>query len=197
MKRLILVRHGQTEWNADRRLQGQSDIALSDFGRDEARALAPMIATLSPDYAVTSDLVRASETATLIGAAATSDPRLREQALGRWEKSLIADLPGEEYSSWRAGQFTPPGGESWLAFRARIGIALAEVLAQAKTTALAVFHGGVIRAALDVLLDLPPSRIIPVGPGSLCILAFPDGPTSARLEAFNIRPGTVDLDAPD
>ena len=197
MKRLILVRHGQTEWNAARRLQGQTDIALSDHGRAQARALAPMIASLGPDHAMTSDLARAAETAILIGATATPDRRLREQALGQWEGGLIADLPPEDYRGWRAGQFTPPGGESWTEFRARVGAALGKTVEQAQATALAVCHGGVIRAALDALLGLPPSRIVPVGPGSLCILAFPDGPASARLEAFNLRPGTVDLDAPD
>ena len=60
--RLLLVRHGETEWNAARRLQGQADIALSDRGRDQARRLRPVIEALRPDRVVTSDLLRAAET---------------------------------------------------------------------------------------------------------------------------------------
>lgn len=65
--RLLLVRHGQSEWNATRRLQGQADIVLSDMGREPARRLAPLIAAIGPDRAITSDLVRAAETADLLG----------------------------------------------------------------------------------------------------------------------------------
>lgn len=198
MKRLILVRHGQTEWNADRRLQGQTDIALNDRGRGQARALAPMVADLAPDHAVTSDLKRAAETARLLGVAATPDPALREQDLGVWTGRAIADILADtpdDYRNWRAGRFVPEGAESWDGFRTRIKSALDAALAACDRTAVIVCHGGVIRAALDATLDLTPARIIPVGPGSLTILAFPD--TQARLEAFNVRAGTVELNAPD
>lgn len=199
MKRLILVRHGETEWNALRRLQGQTDIALSDHGRGQARALAPLVATLAPDLALTSDLRRAAETAALLGyGQAHPTPDLREQSLGEWSGRDIADLLADapqDYRDWRAGRLTPPGGETWEMFRARVVHALTGAIAGCSQTALAVCHGGVIRAALDGLIGLAPSRIIPVGPASLTILAQ-DGP-DIRLEAFNVAGHPPQLDAPD
>lgn len=198
MKRLILVRHGETEWNANRRLQGQTDIALNDRGRSQARALATLVADLAPDHAVTSDLARAAETATLLGAVAHPDMRLREQSLGDWTGREIADIVADtpqNYRDWRAGRFVPSGAESWAEFRKRVVAALDDARGGADQTALVVCHGGVIRAALDAVLQIAPSRIIPVGPGSLTVIAYPDD--LPRLEAFNVRSGNVELNAPD
>lgn len=192
MKRLVLVRHGETEWNALRRLQGQTDIALNDRGRGQAPAPAPAPA---PDLAVSSDLKRAAETALLLGVDARPEPRLREQDLGDWSGREIAALDAGEYQAWRAGQFVPEGAETWAVFRARVALAMRDALAAAERTAVLVCHGGVIRAALDAALELAPSRIIPVGPGSMTVLAYPSG--GARLEAFNLRGGSLELNAPD
>lgn len=83
--RLLLVRHGQSEWNAGRVLQGQADVPLSDLGRAQAAALAPTIAALAPDRAVTSDLQRAAATAAILGYPdARPDPALREIDVGVW-----------------------------------------------------------------------------------------------------------------
>lgn len=195
MKRLILVRHGETAWNAGRKLQGQTDVPLNEKGRAQARALAPLVAGLRPDLAITSDLSRAAETAKLLGVDARLEPGLREQNLGDWSGMEISALDPQQYRDWRAGLFRPPGGEIWAEFRARIAVQIRAAVDEAQETALLVCHGGVIRAALDAALDLAPSRIIPVGPGSLSVLAYPTG--TARLEAFNVRPGSLDLDAPD
>ena len=92
--RLILVRHGQSTYNAQLRLQGQADPPLSEAGREEARALAGAL----PPFAqvVTSDLVRASETAALLGYPdATRDPRWREIDIGEWQGRSLADFPDE------------------------------------------------------------------------------------------------------
>ena len=79
MKRLFLVRHGESEWNAVRRLQGQADISLSAKGEAQATALASTVAQLAPDRVVTSDLRRAYQTASLLGYPdAQRDHRLRE-----------------------------------------------------------------------------------------------------------------------
>ena len=199
MKRLLLVRHGESEWNAIRRLQGQADIELSTRGEQQARALAPMIGTYRPDLVVTSDLRRAAHTAELLGYPdAKREPGLREHDVGAWTGEAIADIKAREldnYLGWRAGTHTPRDGESWDRFCQRIDAVLGQVLAEAEDTALLVCHGGVIRAALFVSLGLEPARIIPVGPASLTILAFPD--TSARLEAFNVSAAKPVLDAPD
>ncbi|HEX2148417.1 MAG TPA: histidine phosphatase family protein [Pseudorhizobium sp.] len=199
MKRILLVRHGESEWNAVRRLQGQADIGLSERGQEQASALAPMVATYKPKLCLTSDLKRASATAALLGHPdARREPLLREQDVGVWTgaeiANLIADTPAA-YSGWRAGSFAPEGGEIWADFRVRIGGALRSAIEAEEETVLMVCHGGVIRAALDFALCLPPSRIIPVGPASLTILAFAKG--EPRLEVFNATVFAPVLDAPD
>ncbi|WGF87742.1 histidine phosphatase family protein [Marinivivus vitaminiproducens] len=199
MKRIVLVRHGESEWNAARRLQGQADIGLSERGRTQARALAPMVAALAPTLVLTSDLQRARDTASLLGYPdARPEALLREQSVGIWTGEAIDGLKAgapEDYRAWRAGTFAPEGAEDWATFCQRIDRALALALADGADTALVVCHGGVIRAALDLCLRLEPARLIPVGPASLTVLAFPDG--SARLEAFNVAARTLELDAPD
>ena len=199
MKRILLVRHGESEWNAVRRLQGQADIGLSMRGELQARALGPMVATYKPELVLTSDLQRAATTAALLGFPdAVREPLLREQDVGAWTGSdigrLASDIP-EAYAGWRAGTFAPENGEIWGEFRDRIGRALRLAIDAAEQTVLMVCHGGVIRAALDGALGLAPSRVIPVGPGSLTILAFPKD--EARLEVFNATTFAPILDAPD
>lgn len=199
MKRILLVRHGESEWNAIRRLQGQADIELSDLGREQASALAPMVASFNPGLVLTSDLKRAADTASLLGHAdAMREPLLREQNVGAWTgmeiAKLMADAPGA-YAGWRAGTFAPENGEIWADFRARVGQAMERARTADAETVLMVCHGGVIRAALDGALGLAPARIIPVGPASLTILAFPKN--EIRLEVFNATTFAPVIDAPD
>jgi len=199
MKRILLVRHGESEWNAIRRLQGQADIGLSQRGAEQARTLAPMVASFKPGLVMTSDLKRAAQTAALLGyPEAAHEPLLREQNVGAWTGAeiaqLMADAPGA-YAGWRAGTFAPENGEIWSDFRSRIARALEKAIKTEAETVLAVCHGGVIRAALDGALGLAPARIIPVGPASLTILAFPKG--EARLEVFNATTFAPIIDAPD
>lgn len=200
MKRLLLVRHGESEWNAVRRLQGQADISLSPKGEEQALALAPTIAQLAPDRVVASDLRRAQHTAELLGYSdAELDAGLREINVGDWTGMAITDIIAQDpegYRGWRAGTFVPPGGEVWKDFAERT----AEATLRSFETAdrlLVVCHGGVIRALLQNLLGLPPKRIIPVGPASVTILASRPGESEMRLEVFNASPGGLVIDAPD
>ena len=200
MKRLLLVRHGESEWNAVRRLQGQADIALSEKGEAQARALAATVEQLAPDRVITSDLRRARQTAELLGfPEAAREPALREVDVGEWTgrdiARIVADEP-EAYRGWRAGTFAPPGGEIWADFAARTAVATRAATLEADRL-LVVCHGGVIRALLQTLLGLEPRRIIPVGPGSLTILANKPHEADMRLEVFNFAPGGPVLDAPD
>jgi probable phosphoglycerate mutase len=199
--RLLLVRHGQSEWNAGRILQGQADIPLSDLGRRQADMLAPAIAGLNPCRAITSDLVRASETADRLGfPGARREPRLREIDVGAWQGRAIAELEARDaaaYQGWRAGTHRPEGAELWAEFADRTARAVLDEAAQGGKTLLAVCHGGVIRALLHRLLALAPRQVIPVAPASLTALRLgPDG-GGARLELFNWRPATLELEAPD
>jgi probable phosphoglycerate mutase len=199
MKRIILVRHGESEWNSVRRLQGQADIALSARGEAQAAALRSTIEAMRPDHVAASDLVRARDTAALLGHPdAQLSPAFREIDVGTWTGRAIADLVAEDedaYLAWRAGTYAPPGGEIWADFRNRVTTGLAEALDTAGQKLLVVCHGGVIRALLDGLLDLPPKRIIPVGPASITVLADKTG--GMRLETFNFSPDGPVFDAPD
>jgi probable phosphoglycerate mutase len=200
--RLLLVRHGQSEWNAARRLQGQADIALSDLGHAQAAALAPVIAGFAPGRAVTSDLRRARDTAAELGfPQARLEPTLREHDVGEWEGRHIPEIVAENaeaYAGWRAGSHTPVGGEPWARFTRRVTDAIrAEAKRGACENILVVCHGGVVRALLHGLLGLAPSSLIPVAPASLTTLRLVGAERPPRLELFNYRPGPMELDAPD
>ena len=146
--RLVLIRHGESVWNAERRLQGQADPPLSDAGRAEARALAPLLEHLPRDGVVASDLLRARETAELAGLGRPeTDPAWRETDLGAWTARLEADVGAEQLGAFRAGTLVPPGAEGWPAFLVRIGEAV-EALGRRGGTWLVVTHGGCVRAAV-------------------------------------------------
>lgn len=201
MTRLLLVRHGQSEWNASSRLQGQADIELSARGRAQADALRLFIQSLDICRTISSDLKRAVETAERIGAPSITQMKgLREIDVGDWTGQSIPDLIIRDeaaYLGWRAGTHAPPKGESWEGFVARTSrVVLGELARAPAKNLLVVCHGGVIRALLQNFLELAPSRIIPVGPASVTALqVLPN--LQARLEMFNYSVGHPDFAAPD
>ncbi len=200
--RLLLVRHGQSEWNAGRVLQGQADVPLSDLGRAQAATLAPVVAGLAPDRVVTSDLVRASVTAAILGyPTARPEPALREIHVGVWQGRLISDLIAEDresYAGWRAGTHRPDGGEDWGAFVGRVEHAIrSECTSLGAGTLLVVCHGGVIRAAMQAFFGLRPQNFLPVAPASLSVLRLDHAGAQARLELYNFHPNAPELGAPD
>ena len=200
--RLIMLRHGETVWNAEQRLQGQDDSRLSERGIEQVRRFVGFARALQPYRVVASDLGRTRQTAELIGHGdAPSDARLRELDMGEWtgrvKGELIAQHP-EDYLAWRAGVFTPAGGETWAAFRARIAAGIRHWLGNGTGDILAVVHGGVIRAACHEFLGLPPSRVIPVTPGTATILNFASATAeAAHLEGYNIGAVVPDLSVAD
>lgn len=203
MKRILLVRHGESEWNASRLLQGQADIDLSPNGERQAEALRATLASLAPDRIVVSSLRRARRTAALLGYPdAEPTDELREIHVGDWAGERIADLVSRDpaaYRGWRAGAHTPPAGEDWREFKARTGACIERLLESDADRILVISHGGVVRAILENLIALSPERIVPVAPGSLTILQHDtlDGHAEARLELFNFAPGGPTFDAPD
>jgi len=156
--RIIAIRHGETAWNVDTRIQGQLDIPLNDTGRLQARKLARALASGLPlDAIYTSDLLRAHETATAVGTATgtsvTTDTGLRERNFGSFQGRTFAEIEvelPEQSMRWRKRDpvFAPEGGESLTTLRERV-VATASGLAarHAGGNIALVAHGGV----LDIL----------------------------------------------
>lgn len=167
--RILAVRHGETAWNADSRLQGQIDISLNAVGQQQARRLAEALAGEAIDAIVCSDLVRARDTAQAVadrtGLALTTDRGLRERCFGVFEGHTYAEVEGrwpEQSARWRRREaaYGPEGGETLQAFYDRC-VATATRLAEAHAgrCLLLVAHGGVLdclyRAASRIALDAP------------------------------------------
>ncbi len=198
--RLLLVRHGQSKWNAARRLQGQADVGLSELGATQADALHPVIEEIGHCRAVASDLERVRDTACRIGAENVRlDEGLREIDVGDWTGRAIDDIRAEDeaaYQGWRAGTSSPPGGETWEAFVDRVTSVIEKELQAPCRNLLVVCHGGVIRAILQHYAGLEPAHIIPVAPASLSALRLGNG-KPPRLELFNYLPDRLEFGAPD
>ena len=186
--RLLLVRHGESTWNAVGRMQGQADPGLSARGRAQTLALRPLVEAREPDAVVSSDLRRARETLDLLGLRGTADARWRETDVGRWSGRLVDDLVAEDgpaYRAWLENLHTPPGGEAWEEMRDRVVEAVLALAAEGVGTALVVTHGGPIRACCTALADLPRSHLVPVPTASITEIRV--GPRS-RLVAFGVAP---------
>ncbi|WP_375490107.1 histidine phosphatase family protein [uncultured Jatrophihabitans sp.] len=159
-RRLILLRHGQTAWNAEHRFQGHVDPPLDDVGREQARAAAEVLAAMQPDLLVSSDAMRAVQTAEFLAAATglpvRRDARLRERGLGHWEGLTIADVAQrfpDEYAEWTAGRdVSRPGGETREQVAARVHAAVAQLPDVALT--IMVMHGASSMALINALLGL-------------------------------------------
>ncbi|RDI54267.1 glucosyl-3-phosphoglycerate phosphatase (pgm family) [Nocardia mexicana] len=167
VRRLILLRHGQTEWNAVERMQGQTDTELSELGRRQAKDAARELVGHDAIALVSSDLRRAYDTAVALadhsGLEVVRDRRLRETSLGEWEGLTHIDVderyPGAR-QTWRLNaDFTPPGGESKLEVGARALPVVRELFAARADwpgrTIILVAHGGLIAALTAALLELP------------------------------------------
>jgi len=171
--RILAIRHGETDWNVNRRVQGQLDIALNGVGRDQSLRLAQALAAREPiDHIYSSDLSRALQTARIVAdeirAPLTATAGLRERCFGDLQGRTfdeVAATEPEQAERWRKRDpnWQPPGagGETLLAFRARVLDLVHTVAAQNTGKLVALFtHGGV----LDVLyraatgLDLQGAR---------------------------------------
>ena len=163
MLHLMLVRHGETEWNVQRRYQGQSDVPLSEFGRQQAVLIAERLAGQTFDVVYASDLKRAWETASIIANRSNleviSEPRLRELKFGILE-GLTFEEAEEKYPEMIAAWLedfnnTPEGGETINQFNARI-VALLDDLKDKhdEQVVLLVGHGGSLSEILRVVLGL-------------------------------------------
>lgn len=167
--RLIAIRHGETDWNAASRIQGQLDIGLNDAGRWQARRLADVLADEALDAVYSSDLARARETAQAVAVNAGLDVRtdvgLRERGFGVFEGLTFAEIeqrfpePARRWRQRDAG-FGPEGGETLTAFYCRAVASVTALAAKHRGQHIAIVaHGGVLdalyRAASRVALDAP------------------------------------------
>ena len=165
MLRLILVRHGETDWNVAGRYQGQTDIELNAAGREQARQVAARLADQSFDAAYASDLKRAWETAQIIaqqnGIDVQSEPRLRELRFGLIEGLTWAEAQ-EKYPGvikhWLEDRDQPPsGGEAASVFTARVQALIDDLVARHdEQTVLLVGHGGPLAEVIRLALKMPP-----------------------------------------
>jgi len=146
MSRILLVRHGQSTWNADGRWQGQADPPLSDLGVEQAETAARVIGRI--DAVWSSDLQRANHTARILSVphalAVTADSRMREREAGPWT-GLTRDEIEAQSPGYLANGRRPPGYEDDDSVAARALAALREFAAQLEGgTGVVVTHGGVI-----------------------------------------------------
>ena len=165
MGKLFIVRHGETEWNAEGRVQGHSDVPLSDRGREQARAAAQRLRGHAFDAAYSSDLSRTRETAEIIlvesGTPLETTATLREYQKGVFEGLTVHEYARQYPELHQASlvndlDFAPTGGESIRECSARLA-GFAELLVERHMddTVLVVGHGGSLRSLLVALMDLP------------------------------------------
>ena len=171
VRRLVMLRHGQTEHNAGNRMQGQLDTDLSDLGREQAAAAAEVLAKRQPVLVVSSDLRRAWDTAVTLGERAGQsvrvDTRLRETHLGDWQDlthfEVDAQWPGARLAWRNDARWAPHGGESRVDVATRSRPLVAELTAEQtewgtdapERPVVLVAHGGLIAALTAALLKLP------------------------------------------
>ncbi len=171
VRRLVMLRHGQTGYNASNRMQGQLDTELSELGRDQAVAAAEVLAKRQPLLIVSSDLQRALDTALALGERSGMqvqvDTRLRETHLGDWQGlthlEVDAAAPGARVAWRNDATWAPHSGESRVDVAARGMPVVAELVVdqtewgtdEPERPVVLVAHGGLIAALTAALLKLP------------------------------------------
>lgn len=164
---VLLVRHGETEWNRAGRVQGMMDSVLSERGRAQAAAVASALSHETIDAIYSSDAGRARETADALarstGLPVQTDPRLRERSYGVLESLTWAEIERDHPEAFvrvnaRDPAYAPPGGESPIAFRDRVIPALTAIARASEGQRIVVItHGGVVgvmyRLALEMSID--------------------------------------------
>lgn len=198
-RRLWLVRHGETEGQSSIRFHGRNDVRLSDAGRAQIRALAPLLAGVDFARVVHSPLQRAAESAAILAAACgvptarlAADERLREISFGACEGMTEAEIAAahpEFFRAYRAGTHdTFPEGEPRAAFAARVHAAIHELAASPWSgDVLVVSHRGTVRQALRALLGTAPGAPDDFGVELASVSTLRDE-GGWRLEALGLLP---------
>ena len=185
--RLYLIRHGESTWNREHRIQGQLDPPLSELGRRQAELLGRRLAGRSFAGFYASDLKRAFETAQEIGSLIGLEPQpvqsLREIFLGDWEGMRTDEIANRFPEAWASWVEEPdwdvvPGGEGAAPFESRVASALEDIFRRHATgNVLVVTHGGVIQIALHSVVGRPSHGLFPfrISNGSVTIVERRNG----------------------
>ena len=182
MVRLLLIRHCESTWNSQGRIQGQQDPPLSAEGEAQAQAVAARLSSESLGGVYCSDLARGYDTARAIAAphdaVAVRDADLRERGYGDWEGRRLADLMADK-AAWeqhrRDPHWAPPGAEDGPALFRRTQAALRRIVHRHEgQTVAVVMHGGGLRMYFCHLFDLPLERYwqVTVGHAGLSIVEW-------------------------
>lgn len=194
--RLLVARHGATQHNLDGRFTGQFDAPLSALGERQAEALAARLVGQRFDAIISSDLLRARQTAEYIaarcGQEVTLDPDLREISMGAWEGRSVAEIRRDEgallaeIEADTTGAISYPHGESAAQLRARVLGALNRCLARhPQGDVLWVTHGGVISALLLHALGLSNERRWQFARGNTSLFEFEYLPAMVKILRAN------------
>lgn len=171
-QRIVLWRHGQTNWNLENRFQGHSDIPLNETGMNQARRAAPLLLGLKPEKIISSDLIRACQTAETLAEITKLpvhiDPGLRETNGGKWEGKTGAEnraVDFDRFVNWLDGNDEPAGqtGEKRSEIAERAVAAINRALDSSISTLIVVTHGGTARILIGKLLGLPMNQWATIG----------------------------------
>ncbi|HEY0883809.1 MAG TPA: histidine phosphatase family protein [Ramlibacter sp.] len=196
MTEMILVRHGETDWNRELRFQGHVDVGLNAIGLEQARRLASRLAAEPAAHLYASDLLRAQQTAQPVadqlGVPSLTEPALREQSFGTVDGMRVDDIKAQHPQAWEQWlrfheDFCMPGGETAREFHARVVDAVYRIAGDHPgATLVVVTHGGVLdmiwRTARSLSLSGPRQSEIPnagvsrvrVSAGRIEVLAWAD-----------------------
>lgn len=199
MSRLIVWRHGNTDWNASGRVQGQTDVELNALGRQQAVDAAEILVKLKPAVLVSSDLKRASDTAAALGAltglSIGYDKRLRERYFGSWQghtMAEVASLHPDQHARWTAGQEVGGDVETLEELGKRVADALRDAVTQAPAggTVVVATHGAAARQGVGHLLGWPMEQLRTLRALQNChwIELTLDAKRGWQLAAYNVGP---------
>ena len=167
-RRIILARHGQTEWNVQMRFQGRTNVQLTEEGKAQAHSLAARMSSWPLEAIYTSPLDRALYTAEAVAKPHSLTPivlpELQEINFADWEGESIPELERvqhENFARWRADPFfnPPPGAETWEKLYSRLSRAVKLFLNESYRRIAVISHGGIMRALYAVLVGLNPHKV--------------------------------------
>ena len=191
MTELILVRHGETDWNRELRFQGHVDVALNAIGLEQAQRVAARLAAVPAQHVYVSDLLRAQQTAqpvaARLGLASVAERALREQSFGAVDGMRVADIKEQHPQAWERWlrfheDSCMPGGETTREFHTRVMDAVQRIVAAHRgATLVIVTHGGVLDMIYRTARSLPLS-----GPRQSQI-------PNAGLSRVRVREGGIEI----